>query len=150
MAALALYTDCEARWNRTLTAGERTQVNTLLDDASALILDAAELTTVWTAATLPATVLPVVCEVVRRGFDNPAGLQGETIGAYSWRVGAAQAGLYLTSDERRTIRRAAAKLGFANVTLTNDLPLGPQDSRYYQYADLDGVVLVNAPEPDDL
>lgn len=152
MAALALYTDCQTRWGRTLTAGEITQVNALLTDASAIILDIAALDTDWTSATLPATVLPVICEVVRRGFDNPAGLQGETIGDYTWRGRTGDAsGLYLTSDEKRTVRRAAEKLPLGVQTLSSDLPLGPSDPRLLTgLVVTDGVTIINQAEPVDL
>jgi hypothetical protein len=152
MAALALYTDCQARWGETLTAGQITQVNALLIDASAAVLDVAALDTDWTAATLPAAVLPVICAVVRRAYTNLDGLQGETIGDYTWRgvkTGETST-LYLTPDEKRTIRRAASKLGVVSLNLSSDLPLAPVDPRYYQYTNDEGIVIVNAAEPEDL
>jgi len=157
MAALALCTDCETRWGRTLTATEITQVEALLTDASALVLDIADLTTNWTAATLPAAVLPVICEVVRRAFDNPAGLQGETIGDYTWRGAKAGAqaeetsGVYLTPAEKRTVRRSAGRLAVGAVTLSSDTPFGPIDQRLYSPLEtIDGVTIVNQAEPEDL
>ena len=149
MATLALYTDCQTRWAVTLTATEITQVNALLADASAIVLDVADLDTDWTSATLPATVLPVICEMVRRAFDNPSGLQGETIGDYSWRGGSTPSGIYLTSAERRTIRRAAVKLGVISLDLSNDLPLTTLDARYTSYENDEGYIIVNAAEPED-
>lgn len=156
MTALATYTDCQTRWGVTLTAGEITQVGALLLDASAVILNAAGLVIAWTSATLPAAVLPVICAVVRRAFDNPGGLQSETIGDYTWRgnkVGETSS-IYLTADEKRTIRRAAAKLGVATVTLTNYLPLPALDPCLVPYmgteGDLTDVVIVNLAEPVDL
>ena len=76
MAALAELSDFEVRYGRELDGDEVARALALLDDASALIRDVAG----DDFATVPATVLFVVCEVVRRAFDNPAGLQGETIG----------------------------------------------------------------------
>jgi hypothetical protein len=153
MAALALYTDCQTRWGRLLTADEIMQVDALLTDASALVLDVADLTTDWTAATLPAAVLPVVCEVVRRAFDNPAGLQGETIGDYTWRGTKTDetSSVYLTASEKRTIRRATGRLAVGTVTLSVDTPFGPIDSRLYSPLEVtDGVTVVNQAEPEDL
>lgn len=156
MTALATYTDCQTRWGVTLTAGEITQVNALLLDASAVVLDAADLTTAWTSATLPAVVLPVICAVVRRAFDNPGGLQSETIGDYTWRgvKSGETSNIYLTADEKRTVRRAAVKLGIATITLTNYLPLPALDPCLGAYmgteGDLTDVVIINLAEPDEL
>ena len=157
MAALATLANFEIRYGRIMVGGEITQVGALLIDASALVLDVADLDTDWTAATLPAVVLPVVCEVVRRGFDNPAGLQSESIGDYTWRLGgnanantSVSSGLYLTNEEKRTIRRAAAKPGVGSLTLTNYLPLPAIDSQYAAYMNDEDVVVVNSPEPEEL
>jgi hypothetical protein len=148
MAALAAYTDCEVRWGVTLTEDEIAQVNALLEDASALILDVADLDAPWTSATVPAALLPVVCEAARRAFDNPAGLQGETIGSYTWRAGVVTAsGVYLTADEKRAVRRAAGRLGVGTVTLTTDLPLPSLEGDVAALFSDDGYIVVNAPEP---
>ena len=136
-----------------MVGSEITRVGALLTDASALIIDVADMTTAWTEATLPGTVLSVLCEVVRRAFDNPAGLQSETIGDYTWRgkPSGESSSVYLTTDERRTVRRAAGRLGIGTVTLSSDLPLAPVDSRllYPSLSNDDGYIIINAPEPTD-
>ena len=147
MANLATLSDFQARYERTLTdVDEMMRVNVLLADASALVCDVAD--DVFT--TVPATVVAVVCEVVRRAFDNPTGLQGETIGDYTWRGEKASGGIYLTAQERRTVRRAAGKVGVSTLDLTGDLPIYPSDSRMWAYTNEEGVLIVNAPEPEDL
>jgi len=149
MAALTTIAQFEIRYGQNITGDDINRVSALIDDASAIVLDVADLTTDWTAATLPAVVLPVLCEVVRRAFDNPSGLSGETIGDYTWRGGAASSGVYLTTEEKRTVRRAASKLGVVSLDLSNDLPLTTLDPRYTSYANDEGVIIVNAAEPVD-
>jgi hypothetical protein len=149
MADLATLSDFQSRYERTLTdVDEMSRVRVLITDASALVCDVAD----SVFATVPATVVAVVCEVVRRAFDNPTGLQGETIGDYTWRGGKAtvDGGIYLTAQERRTVRRAAGKVGVSTLTLTGDLPIYPSDSRLWAYTNEEGVLIVNAPEPEDL
>jgi hypothetical protein len=146
MAALADLADFEARYERDLSDDEEGRIAVLLEDASAIVRDAAD----DDFDVVPDTVVVVVCEMVRRAFDNPAGVQSETVGNWSWRLGSAQPGLYLTPQERSMVRRAAGKLSVSAASLTNDLPLGPQDLRYYGYTNDEGVVIVNSPEPEDL
>lgn len=153
MAALATTVDFATRYGRYLETDEYGLVDALLTDASALVADVADLTTAWTAATVPATVLTVVCAVVRRALDNPSGLQGESIGDYTWR--GAKAGetstVYLTADEKRIVRRAAGRLAVGTVTLTSDLPCGPVDTRLYStLTSEDGVTIINQAEPTEL
>lgn len=74
---------------------------------------------------VPDVVVAVCCEAVRRAYDNPQGLTGETIGNYSWRSYRGTAGegsLYLTPGELRLVRKAAGKLGVSSANLSNDLP----------------------------
>jgi len=152
MADLATVADFTNRYEQELTTEELGRVAYLLTDASALVADVADLATAWTAATLPASVLPVICAVVRRALDNPSGLQGETIGDYTWRGNKSgeTSNLYLTADEKRIVRRAAGRLAIGTVILEGDLPLTPTDPRWYQTVSEDGYVIVNAAEPVDL
>ena len=121
MTAYATLADFEARYAGTLSGYDSDRVETLLADASALVDEVAG--AVITSP--PATLVPLVCEVARRAFDNPAGFESETTGGYTWRVGASGSGVYLTSDERRTVRRAAGVLGVGSVTMSNDFPATP-------------------------
>lgn len=74
---------------------------------------------------VPEVVVIVCCEAVRRAYDNPQGLTGETVGNYSWRSYRGSAGegsLFLTPGELRSVRKAAGKLGVVSANLSNDLP----------------------------
>ena len=152
MAALATLPDFEVRYGRELDGDEVARALALLDDASALIRDVAG----DDFDTVPATVLFVVCEVVRRAFDNPAGLQGETIGDYSWRTGytgvsrSASSGVYLTDEEKSIVRRAAGTLSVVTLTMTSALPLPALAPEVAPYLNDQGVVVVNFAETDYL
>lgn len=68
-------------------------------------------------------VIPIVCvEAVRRAYDNPQGLVGETVGNYTWRGSGGSGAVYLTPTELRKVRRAAGKLGVGSISLSHDLP----------------------------
>jgi hypothetical protein len=68
-------------------------------------------------------VIPIICvEAVRRAYDNPQGLVGETVGNYTWRGSGGNGAVYLTSAELRMVRRAAGKLGVGSLSLSHDLP----------------------------
>jgi len=147
MTALAELADFEVRYGRELSGDEITRAEALLDDASALIRDEAG----DDFDTVPATVLFVVCEVVRRAFDNPAGLQGENIGDYGWHGGAVPSGVYLTAEEKQIVHRAAGTLGgVVSLTLTSDLPLPALDPALASCVNDQGIVVINFAETDDL
>jgi hypothetical protein len=156
MADLVTLANFQTRYGRVLVGEEIDRVGAYITDASALVVDFAALDTAWTSATLPAVVTPIVCEVVRRAFDNQAGLQSETIGDYTWRgvKSVETSNVYLTADEKRTVRRAAGTLGVNTVTLSSDMTITPTDPRLYQAVlgtgDLSDTVIVNAAEPVDL
>lgn len=130
MFPLATSYDFEARYGRSLDGDEELRVETLLSDASALVC--IESGTEWTVTddddvvtlgAVPVTVVAVVCEAARRAFDNPAGLQSETIGDYTWRaqLGASTAGVFLTAEEKRIVRRSVGRNGLGAITMTADL-----------------------------
>jgi hypothetical protein len=106
---------------------DESQAGAVIDDASALVLAIADLDTDWTTATVPAEVIPVLVNMVRRGLHNPRGLTGEQLGDYGWQAqnAVAAAGIYATRQERRIIRKAAGTLGAMNAELDSDLPLPP-------------------------
>lgn len=129
MADLITTAQFEARTGRTLTASQTTQVNALIDDASALVIDIvnnATTTATWDAATpgtVPAGIIPVVVSMVRRGLDNPNGYRQESLGSYSYSIGPGDAsGIFATRAEARAIRRAAGTAGMAAINLESDLP----------------------------
>lgn len=136
------------RYETTIPTADEALITTLLGDASALV---SQITGIdYETVAVPAVTVAIICAAVRRAYANPTGLQSETIGDYTWRGGPASSGVYLTADEKRTVRRAAGKLGVGTIGLQGDLPLGPLDSRYYQYMSDAGVLIVNAAEPEDL
>lgn len=102
------------------------QASAVLDDVSALVVSTAELDTPWTAATVPAEVVPVIVSMARRGLFNPRGLTGEQLGDYGWQAqSGGTGGIYATKVEKRIIRKAAGTLGAKSATLDSDLPLPP-------------------------
>lgn len=124
MADLITIDQFEARTGRTLTASQFTQAQALITDASALVADLvndATITGAWTDATVPASIVPVVVGMVRRGIDNPHGYSGESVGTYSY-AGASQTGVFASRDEARAIRRAAGTSGIASLNLDSHLP----------------------------
>jgi hypothetical protein len=70
----------------------------------------------------PPVVIVVCVEAVRRAYDNPQGLVGETVGNYTWRGSGSGGALHLTPAELRMVRRAAGKLGVGSISLSNDMP----------------------------
>jgi hypothetical protein len=75
----------------------------------------------------PEVFVLVCCEAVRRAYDNPQGLTGETVGNYSWRGGGGLGSLYLTPAEQRMIRKAAGKLGVGTIELEGYMPVVDED-----------------------
>ena len=122
--SLPSLTDADAfavRYGRSLSEDETERIEALLGDASDMVRDIAGEDYVDDAGDLeevPPAIISVVCEAVRRAFDNPAGLQGETTGNYTWRGPTPTgSGVHLTMGEKRIIRRAAGRLGVGVVTL---------------------------------
>ena len=123
--AFATTSDVSARLGRTLTSGEETTVEFLLDGAAAIIADAAGQTEDYFLELdpVPPILLFVSVEVACRALANPNGLDSlsETVGANSYSVRFRDAGLGLTRDERRQIRALVRSIDgtgtFATVTL---------------------------------
>lgn len=115
----------ELRYSGTVPAADDSRILALLMDASTLIREIAGDDYVDDAGELETfpDVFTVICvEAVRRVYDNPQGLTGETIGNYAWRGPTNGGAVSLTPDEVRAIRRAAGNLGLVSVTLSSDLP----------------------------
>lgn len=115
----------ERRTGRTLSATQSIQVEALIADASALVVDIVNdstITDTWTDATVPASIVPVVVAMVRRGIENPNGYRQVTAGPFSHSVGATSAtGVFATRDEVRAIRKAAGTSGVAALNLDSYL-----------------------------
>ena len=99
----------EARLGETFSGTKLAQVETLLDDASALVRQVARTDF---ATSVPATIVTVVGQMVRRALDNPGELTGENMGTYGWQAqqpSPSGGSLYITRAERRIIREAAER-----------------------------------------
>jgi hypothetical protein len=119
------------------------QAQALIDDASALVREAASphLDEVESPDTPPA-VVAVIVNMIRRGWTNPVGMAQESLGDYSYSTGGAGvATLYLTTRERRIVRRVVGKLGAASATLDSDLPPQLSDDYYTGIGLDDGISL---------
>ena len=139
MADLITVAQWTARTGRDLTSSEHSQVEALITDASALVVNIvndATVTDTWTGDDIPGSVVPVVVAMVRRGLDNPHGFTQENVDGYSYSTGATT-GLFATRREAREVRKAAGKAPIGALNLTSHLPQTRRD-RYDGY--LDGVL----------
>ena len=142
MIALATIQDYADRYGYGPDSDDDSRITTLLWDASAFVCDVAG--TDWTVVdpddasvslgAVPPMVVIVVCEAARRAFENPAGLQSETMGDYTWRAqmtAPATSGVFLTAAERAIVRRAVGNLGVGSVDLTNTFPSPALDPMFW-------------------
>jgi hypothetical protein len=91
----------------TLQGEDKTRAEAALDDAATLALAEVSATkaTAWTAD-CPKVVYLVVLKAARREFENPRGLESESLGEHQ--VGLTDtSGVYLTGREIAQIKRAA-------------------------------------------
>lgn len=116
MFTLASVQDVEQRLGRAIpdNSGELGRVTALLDDASALVRDAAG--TTWIDADggslpVPNTIRYVVLRAVERAIRNPDGFSAESDGDYSYQRTGVEPGVYLTEGEEKAIRRAMGRTG---------------------------------------
>jgi hypothetical protein len=147
MSFVAL-SDFASRYENTVPLADEGRVAVLIEDACAIAADIIG-STYDDGAEVPGAIVATVCAAVRRAYENPTGLQGETIGDYTWRTGGAGAsvGIYFTPAEARVMRRAAGILGLKTLTLESYLPLPAADPTL-AYLSEDGVVIVNMAEPE--
>jgi hypothetical protein len=112
MAAFTTSDDVATRLARELTAAEDAQADLLIEQATALIADAAGKDDDWALALspVPDALAALTIEVAARAMAAPIGVrsQQETIGSYnhseSYPDQLAQ-GLHLTAAEERRVRR---------------------------------------------
>jgi len=113
----------QTRYENTIPTADEVRVGALLDDACA---QAADITgTAYAAGNeIPGTITATVCNAVRRAYENPMGLSGETIGDYGWRGASAgnDSGVYFSPKEERIMRRAAGKSSVGTLELQVMLP----------------------------
>lgn len=87
-----------------------------LEDASALVRAEAGLD--WEDEDPPDVIVVVVLAAAARGLRNPDAAQSEGIGAYNVTYAAVTlGGVWLTTNERRVIRRAVRGSGFNSIEL---------------------------------
>lgn len=130
MADLITVEQFAARTNRSFESGsgELAQLQALIVDASALVVDVvrdATITDDWNAddeGTVPAGVLPVITAMIRRGIDNPHGFTSERSFEYQYQ-GASDAGVFATDLEARALRRAAGLSSLRAVELEGYMPI---------------------------
>lgn len=135
MAGLVTVVDLDARKVRYEDAA---QAQAAIDDASGVArtcvapeLDEVQAPDPGLPAAdqgVPAAVVAVVVNMVRRVIANPRALAQESLGDYSYSTGGqGVASLLPTAREKRLLRRAVGKLGAGTLTLEGDLPLQPSD-----------------------
>ena len=115
------FSEFQVRYENTIPVADEERVGALLDDACAL---AADITgTTYADSEVPKAITATVFTAVRRAYENPLGLGGETIGDYSWRVSAGgDSGVYFTPTEKQTMRLAAGKSSVGTLELQGMLP----------------------------
>lgn len=131
MADLITVAQFADRTGRTLSPTQTTQVEALITDASALVVDIVNdstITDAWDAATVdtvPASVVPVVKDMVLRSLDNPHGFTSETSEGYSYSGPGGT--VFASREEVRAIRRAVKRPGVSALNLSSYLPHSPAD-----------------------
>lgn len=116
-----------ARLGRPLTEPQRVRAESILDDVSDEIR--AETGRTWVLPdggldpTRPPVLAVVTLRATRRAVDNPTGLVGETVGAYTRRFGdpAAGSGVYLDDGERRMLHAAIGAGDLVSVPTVRDV-----------------------------
>lgn len=126
MADLITTEQLEARLARSFEGDALAQAETLIEDASALVVHVAGTDF---ATGVPGVVVATVAQVIRRALDNPAELTAENIGGYGWQAqhssgpgtsSSSGAAIYLTRAEKRLVRQAAGRSTFASVSMASD------------------------------
>lgn len=122
LPALATTDALALRLGATLAGTELTRATAILDDASALIRSEAGVDWVDEQGQLvdvPTVVESVALAVAYRAFRNPDGLGQASLGdaSVSYDRGSGQSAVYLTRDERRSVRRAAGTSAIGTVEL---------------------------------
>jgi len=141
--------DFQVRYENTVPYGDNSRIQALLNDACALASDITD-TEYADGLTIPGAIIASVCAAVRRAYENPTGLQSETIGDYSWRGAAVggSVGVYFTDAEEKAMRRAVGKSAGGYVELEGMLPATEDAAQYLSVVGSDEPVLYFA--QDDL
>ena len=112
---LATFAQLAARTPGGITSDEQPRAEAVLEDVSAFVLDLVDSETgqAWQDEA-PAAVVAVVCAAAGRALVNPYQHASVTEGGYTWRADNTS-GVWLTDDEKTTVRRAAGIPGWASV-----------------------------------
>lgn len=133
------FEDFQLRYENSVPAADEERVSVFLEDACALAEDVVGVSYALDSG-VPLSIVATVCKAVRRAYENPDGLQGETIGDYTWRAGytgtssSENSGIYFTSSEARIMRRAANRGGAGTIELEGMLPDSLDAGRYLDEA----------------
>lgn len=104
----------------TLEGIDKARAEEALDDATTLVLAEVSKHTAakWSAGSAPSVARLVVLTAARRGYENPRGINQETLGEHT--VGLSEStGVYLTLREAAQIKRAATgRPGFTGSVRT--------------------------------
>jgi len=111
----------EARLPGPLAADEEGRAEALLSDVSAIVADLVDTETAdgWDDGNAPGSVVAVVCSATHRAMVNPLQHASVTEGSYTWRSDNVS-GVWLTPDEKSTVRRAANIPGWTAVEKTTE------------------------------
>ncbi|MEU4568668.1 hypothetical protein [Micromonospora sp. NPDC023956] len=120
---LATVADMEKRLGLvpgSLSGADLARAGAALEDVSALVR--LEAGADWVAEdgatiTAPPAVVTVVLAAALRGYRNPDGFQGETVGPYSYQYAQGATSAYLTAQELRLIRAASGNSAASVYTL---------------------------------
>lgn len=122
----------EARLGEEFSGTKLAQVEALLDDASALVRQVGR---TEFDPPVPAVIVTVVTQMLRRALDNPGELTAEQIGSYGYQAqqpSPSGGSIYVTRAERRIIREAAGRPAVIGISM--DTGLG--DPRSWSETDL--------------
>lgn len=116
--ALATFLQLDSRTPGGIPDDDQVRAQAVLDDVSAYVLDLVgdETSQVWEDDGAPAAVVAVVCAASARSMVNPYQHASVTEGSFTWRADNTS-GVWLTSDEKATVRRAAGIPGWASVEI---------------------------------
>ena len=110
--------ELDARTPGGIPSDEHIRAQYIIDDVSALVTDLVDDVTAdaWESDGAPGSVVAVVCAAAGRALVNPHQHSSVTEGNFTWRADNTS-GVWLTNDEKATVRRAAGIKGWASVEL---------------------------------
>jgi len=115
---LATVTELDARTPGGIPSDEEIRAQAVIEDVSAFVSDLVDADTAetWDNEGAPGSVVAVVCAAAGRALVNPYQHASVTEGNFTWRADNTS-GVWLTNDEKATVRRAAGIPGWASVEI---------------------------------